>query len=283
MRIHLPSNGSVRADVKLAFPPRRRSRTLAASAVLACAVLAHPAAAQQRSVAVGTAVDSASGLPVRAARVTVDGVARGATKEDGTFVLSRLVPGVHYAAVQRLGYEDAFVTFTAAGDTTRLTVRLVPEPLRLAALTAVADRLERRRLSSGFPSQRADAEDLAGRVGNATQFVFDHFGMAPAFCPQPARRGRGFSSMGAMNCLRSRGDVMSPCVLLNEMPIQGLAQLAGYQPSDLYRIEVYKHGSIIMAYTPEFVESMAKRKLVPTPVEALDNAYCRGTAGSPGS
>jgi hypothetical protein len=269
----------------------RRSTSLPFPALLlillACAAWPVPAAAQRSSVAVATVVDSATGQPLAAARVTVDGGRPVLTDRDGHVLFPHLAPGPHNATARYLGYRDGMRSWTEAGDTVRVRFALVPDPVELQALSVQVDRLEARRVGTGMVSRTANLVDMQGRVGDAAKFAADYFALHTARCPQPPRRSRvaglvGASDMQPSNCLRVRGDLVKPCVLMDEAPINGMEGLADFQPGDLYRIEVYQGGRMILVYSPGFVQSMARRKLVPPPADGLYNAYCRATSGTPG-
>ena len=75
--------------------------------------------------------------------------------------------------------------------------------------------------------------------------------------------------LGFLGLTRSSG----PVVYIDERRAAfGLSQLRVYRPEDFYLIEVYSGGRIIRAYTPTFIERMARgegRMLRPVTVMGL--------------
>jgi hypothetical protein len=116
-------------------------------------VAALPAAAQEGAVLRGEVVDDATGQPVAAARVTVDG--SGAVEADslGRFRVARLQPREHRVRVERLGYARADLRVRLA-DSVLLSVRLVPIPQPVAGVTATASGAADERMR-GFELRRA--------------------------------------------------------------------------------------------------------------------------------
>jgi outer membrane receptor protein involved in Fe transport len=80
----------------------------------------------------GTVTDAASGRPITAARITLDGGAKGATTgENGSFRLANITPGEHSIVIRRLGYSPATRRITV-GDGATATVNVA---LQVAAST----------------------------------------------------------------------------------------------------------------------------------------------------
>ncbi|HET6231273.1 MAG TPA: carboxypeptidase-like regulatory domain-containing protein [Longimicrobiaceae bacterium] len=259
---------------------------------LAAAMLAWgaPAAAAQRGVVAGTVVDSATGQPLHPAHVTLDGSGRWtATDRAGRFVLSGVAAGTHRAAVEMLGYaEDSLTWAVGAGDTLRVRVVLAPSAIELAAIMVQVDKLERRMRVAGWSARTAAQRELANSATHdAARFVTDHFGMQRAPCaplhpaPQASRRQpmqptlQPSSPFSGSNCVQVRGSVTNVCVLIDEMPASGLDALETYRPEDFYRIEVYRGGALVEAYTHWYVRSMANHPWVPVPVDVQWDSFCR--------
>ncbi|HET6231274.1 MAG TPA: carboxypeptidase regulatory-like domain-containing protein [Longimicrobiaceae bacterium] len=259
---------------------------IAAVALVSFGAMPRTAEAQAPGVIAGVVVDSATRQPLLSARVVIEGTGREAsTDRAGRFVIGRLRPGEYRATVARLGYADDSVRWAvAAGDTTRVSVMLRQSAIELRALTVQVDKLERRRRASGWSSRAIGRDGLEGFTAmTAAQFVADHFGLARVTCP----RGRSRLPQGRRNgveprsCLLVRGGVRSPCVLLDESPVDGLDALEALNPDDLYRVEVYDGGAVVQAYTTWFIRNATRTAWSPLSADTQWNLYCVNRPGAP--
>ncbi|HSU16376.1 carboxypeptidase-like regulatory domain-containing protein [Longimicrobium sp.] len=239
--------------------------------------LAVPAAAQQQAqaapggeVLTGVVLDARSLQPVRAARVRVPGARVDVlTDAEGRFIAQGVAPGQYGAMVSLLGYRQSAQIFTVAPREPEPQVLLEPNPVLLRALTVTAGRLERRARASGASLMGFNHDFLlASNDHDAAIFVRQMAHLTPAPCST-------FSTdSGSLNCLRIRGVPERPCVLINDTP-SSFGELAMYRPRELYRVEVYKGGRAILAYTSTFAEELALRGWRPPPVESMVEMYCR--------
>ncbi|HEX8692052.1 MAG TPA: carboxypeptidase-like regulatory domain-containing protein [Longimicrobium sp.] len=227
-------------------------------ALLAVALAAAPLAAQDRVVVTGRVVDAASGTPLAAAALDVAGSSAGVLADrDGRFEL-HLRPGSYGIMVSRMGYETLLVTLEAAGRSADLgTIALKADPVMLEALEVTVDRIERQRLSVAASSRVFGVEELSNTAAfNAADFV-------------RMRSGLSYTSS-------FRGGPAGTCVVVDDAPLPGgLRTLEIYQPRDFARINVYRRGAFVQAYTPAYLERLAKQKFHPMPASVQMIAYCR--------
>jgi hypothetical protein len=108
-----------------------------AFAAVGLSLAAAPTAAQNGGSVRGQVVDDASGQPVAAARVSVDGAAAVTADSLGRFRVDGLRAREHRVRVERLGYARRDLRVPAA-DSVGLTVRLVAEAQQVTGVTATA-------------------------------------------------------------------------------------------------------------------------------------------------
>jgi len=104
-------------------------------AILAAAILAHPAAAQ-RNVIVGRVVANETGSPLPAVTVSIaDTPYRTLTDEAGRFAFIQLEPGTYRLTFAMLGYAERAQTVELSGEeNAELEVRLGVAPVSLPAI-----------------------------------------------------------------------------------------------------------------------------------------------------
>jgi len=138
---------------RLSAPLRLCARRIRGIFLALSFAAALPAAAQEGAVLRGQVVDDASGQPVAAARVTVDGA--GAVQADslGRFRVAGLRSRRYRVHVERLGYAGAELQVQVA-DSMTVSVRLVPTPQAVAGVTATAAAAVDERMR-GFEQRRA--------------------------------------------------------------------------------------------------------------------------------
>ncbi|HEX6749952.1 MAG TPA: carboxypeptidase regulatory-like domain-containing protein [Longimicrobium sp.] len=256
--------------------------TFAASMLVA---LALPAAAQQetsggqpvpqqgRVTLTGVVVDATNGQPLRAARLRIPAAHVDVfTNEEGRFYVEGVPAGEYGVSVSLLGYRQLAQIWTVADDEAEPQVSLQPNPILLRAINVTTGRLERRVRASGANAMAFSRDFLvASNDRDAAIFVRNMAHVQPVPCAT-------FATAGAdLNCLRVRGVATVPCVLINDTP-SSWGELAMYRPRELYRVEVYKGGQAILAYTTTFAEDIALRGYNPPPIESQVQMYCRRSA-----
>jgi hypothetical protein len=256
--------------------------TAARAALLALGVLALlPAAsvAQQTrpSDVRGKVVDAATGDPVAGAMVTVTGARRRAyTDRTGTFTVAGVAAGGHLLRVAQLGYA-AVELAVAVPSADSLTVRMTAEPLTLQGITAQVDRMEYRRIHSTMASRSYDQGQIAtfGHP-NPVDFLRTVGNLRIARC-----NDRDASGGVAGECVTSRGVPERVQVVVDEHVERGGIAILNTMPlQDIYRIEVYEGGTIVLAYTKQFMQAMVRTQRALLPL----NAFRRMTeAASPRS
>ncbi|HSU16377.1 carboxypeptidase regulatory-like domain-containing protein [Longimicrobium sp.] len=238
--------------------------------------LALPAAAQDQpraapggEILTGVVLDARSLQPIRAARVRVPGAGVDVlTDAEGRFIAQGVAPGEYGAMVSLLGYRQSAQVFTVAPGEPEPQVLLEPNPVLLRGLTVTARRLESRARASGAALMGFDHDFLlASNERNASRLVIE---MAHI---QAVRCG-ALSTEGDLNCVLVRGVASPACVLINDTPAS-YGELAMYRPRELYRVEVYKGGQAVLAYTTQFAEEIATRGWRPPPIETQVAMYCR--------
>jgi hypothetical protein len=202
----------------------------------------------------GRIVDKTTGAPVQTAVVRFGDLQRAAIADStGRFVLDRVPQGTHYMEVARLGYESTmdFVRIVADDDT--LLIELVPQPLVLEGITALSNRLERRRNHATTIVRAFDAGRLASASDDLKHFLSSYGGPITT-CPI----GRNRNTI-ENDCIIARGEYYPLRVYLNEMPLLG-APLDLYFPGEFELVEYYPSRGVVRLYTTAFLERVAKGK-----------------------
>ena len=147
--------------------------TLVSFATLA--ILASSASAQVSTGRItGTVLDSATRLPVAAARVVVVGTQLGATSDDaGRFTIAGVQPGTHALEARRVGFRPVTLARVSveAGATATVELRLAATALTLEAVvtTGVVDPTSGTRVP--FTVGRLDAESVPVPSTNAVESI----------------------------------------------------------------------------------------------------------------
>ena len=231
---------------------------------LALAVAVVSATAQQGDVTFrGHVVDAATGQPLANATVEIESLDRGTiTDVQGRFFLTGLAAGTYSVVIGRLGYEERTERVTVSAGAEPVTVRLAEDPVRMAAIEVQMDRLERRRLRTTTASRAFDEAALrAVRHGTVGRFLQDVGGVRPTAC-----------SPRELNpsCVYARGETQRPVVVLDEhLAPGGLEALQGFPLENLYRLEVYEGGTMVVAYTRFYVAGAIKRNRPLHPLSAF--------------
>ena len=243
----------------------RNSLRLVLPALAALVLHAAGAAAQSASVSLsGQVTDRENGRPLAWATVLLmDLNRRTQADSEGNFAFENVPAGAHYLVVAHLGYADHAATVTAAAEMAPLPVGLARDPITLERLTVQTDRLESRRLRTPEASRVFGTTHFA-RFGrpDAVQFLRDMTGMIPTDCPVPELRHSG--------CAWVRGSPQPVRLVLDERASPGgLFDLRGIPLRDLYRVEVYEGGALVVAYTRHFMEAMLRRNAPLHPIRAI--------------
>lgn len=247
-----------------------RSHALA----LAAALLAASPAAAQRAVVRGQVVDTRSGQPVPHAAVYLDND-RTVTVADslGRFELKHVRPGTRAIWADAPGYSMNMGMTEVAADSSRVTLEMRSDPVRLATLQVTTSRFDRRaRAYPGTVRVFRERDMAAGWYSNVLQMVQSRGGVTTSFCPGfggGAPNGISFASMGDgfRDCVYDRGRAEQATVYIDEARwIGGLSSLVDFQIPEVSRVEVYHHGREVRVYTRNFMEWASRRPFVPSPI-----------------
>jgi hypothetical protein len=213
--------------------------------------MAAPATAQQRAGITVMVVDSVTAAPVTAADVRIESLALNVNSmADGRYTLAPVPAGIHTLVVEAMGYVARRVPVVVAdGDTTHVTVSLVPLPLPLPSVDATARAAmrgelggfwERRERGTGFFLTRGQIEAIGA------QRAVDVVARAPG-----ARILRLDAVSGGhivTFARHSASQLCIPAVYLDGQPLQlnedGLDLL---RPDDLEAVEVYSGPALLPA------------------------------------
>jgi hypothetical protein len=269
----------------LSHRPAMRYPALTCMALL-LALRAAPAPAQQDTrggqavpaagqvLFTGVVLDATPGEPLRAARVRVPSLRVDVfTDPEGRFIGPNVAPGSYGASVTLMGYGAVAQILTIGPGEPEPQVALKPNAVLLAALNVMTGRLERRARASGYTAMAFNRNSLVvSNERDASIFVREVAHLTPVPCGSFATG----ADVGA-NCIRVRGVATPPCVLINDTP-STFGELAMYRPRELYRVEVYRGGAVIMAYTTSFAEEIAAHRYNPPPIEHQIQMMCRSGA-----
>ncbi|HEU4451968.1 MAG TPA: carboxypeptidase-like regulatory domain-containing protein [Longimicrobium sp.] len=248
----------------------RRATLAAVLAVAAAAMAATGLEAQSRTrtLVVGQVVDARTKAPLAGAIVEVPGThLEVVTGPDGQFRM-RMRPGSYGIAISRLGYRAAIESWEIGTESLDVgIVELSEDAILLEALKVSVDRVERQRRSVPFRSRSFGMEELATNASfNAADFVATRAAFATSCGGASPERA----------CIRDRGSVVRPCVVIDDAPVPGgMTVLNTYQARDFARMNVYRGGAFIQAYTPGYLKRLATQKYTPMPAHLQMTAYCR--------
>lgn len=244
------------------FPPSRisfRRMGMAAAMLLLSTLAATDLAAQAQPANVrlhGQVVDVESGQPLPEAYVGFPSLNRSVlTDREGRFSIA-VPPGDHQLVFMRVGYKSAMLPMTMEADR-EVRLRATPEPVVLEALEATIDLFEERRSQSTMESRAFDVKALEEFGHPATvEFLTQRAGMWLTPCTA------GADSDPVDACAFVRGETMEPTVIVDETMLpRGLHDLRMIPLRDLHRIEVYRGGELIVAYTRTFLlQNLGRRR-----------------------
>lgn len=219
----------------------------------------------------GLVVDEATRRPLPATLLRLEPRAAALTDSTGVFSFRELPPGGGLLLVEQFGYEALYVPIPE--DRSRiLEIALRPMPVGVDGITVEAVRenvaamtrqIRNRRNAAAVGVLAYDQEALVG-ARSRDMWNFFESETPVIFVPCPRRST-------SEDCVLGRGGRpagMSVCI--DEMPAPGgLLQLGSYRPDELYLVEVYSRGSLVLAYTREYMERLAQRQRTLTPMEYL--------------
>ena len=190
------------------------------------------------------------------------------TDDQGIFRLDDAEAGPQLLVVTQFGYRKRAVAATITPESSgMMQVALTPRPILLAGVTATVEnvtemeaRLRFRRRAAGFSTQAYDRRQLFRAMsGTPLDFLNQRTlvrgrNLSPRDPEQPVRlsAGTGHRTVGSTWTRRSRGE--------------GLDELETYAVSDIYLMEVFSWGSEIRVYTNRFMEQMARKPIMPIPL-----------------
>jgi len=248
-----------------------------APAFTAALLLALPAASARaqetkpvRRALAGIVVDSATGKPLTGAVVDL-GKREVVTDSTGRFRFPDVAEGAITLSAWQLGYGDRDLPLTVGAGTEPVRIALAPDPVRLQAITVMADRFKSRRNSVPYSVQAYDRKVLLGSGEfNMRDFLEYHGGMMARDCTGGERSlstiafGAAFPmfASGGGLCVLVRGRWLEPEVWIDERPAFS-DELMNYAPAEIFMVEVYGRGRMIRAYTDWWVEKGGKRALEP--------------------
>ena len=252
----------------------RRVLTVATPIELATAALVlcgSSLAAQQGPVRVrieGVVVDSATRVPVGSARVMPVGPGHGGvlTDDQGRFSLSLLATDSIRLLVDQIGYRTVRLSLPFAAVSSPIEVALGVDPLAIEGLDVVVgrqglglviERHETRRRSYPGSSyaipRRRIVESTAFDAGDLLR------GFLPATTPCD---NAGFRDM----CLSRRGRPVAIKICIDDVrAVGGFTQLASYTPQDIYSVEYYDRGRLVLIYTRDFMRRAMSRQVWVSP------------------
>jgi len=244
---------------------------------LAAALLAALPATAQRGVVRGQVIDTRSGQPVAHAAVYLDNDRTVTVADDqGRFTLKHIRPGTRAMWADAPGYTMDVGMVEVAADSTRVTLEMQSDPVRLATLMVTTSRFDRRARGFAGTVRVFRERDMAGGwYSNVLQLVQSRGGVRTSGCPdrlglglvrEPSGFG-GFSGIGWRDCVYNRGRTEGATVFVDEARwIGGLSSLADFQLPEVSRVEIFNGGREVRVYTRQFMGWASKRPFVPMPI-----------------
>jgi hypothetical protein len=224
---------------------------------LAWAGAVGPVAAQEESdqiTIVGRVLDLRSELPVHGAHVGLTVRDYGVlTDENGRFVIQAAPTGSYLLYAGALGYETLNFEIEGVALENEILIRLEPNPIVLEGISVMTDRFERRRRGVATSTRTHDRQALLTAASdNLLEYLRFRDGLSLRDC-------FGVGRFGDLCTLR-RGQETPVQIYIDERPAWGGgAELASYQPHEMYLVEIYGRGRQIRAYTNYFMDRIAKR------------------------
>lgn len=227
-----------------------------------------PESDDARVTIMGVVYDVVTGTAIPTAAVSLENGRQGVLTDDqGIFRLEDVEAGPQLLVVTQFGYQKRAVAATITPESSgMMQVALTPRPIMLAGVTATVEnvtemeaRLRFRRRAAGFATQAYDRRELfRAMTGTPLDFLNQRSMVRIVTCPPGAPASR---------CVFRRGRAIEPWVYVDEaLAWGGLDELETYAVSDIYLMEVYSRGSEIRIYTNQFMEQMARKPMMPIPL-----------------
>ena len=211
----------------------------------------------------GRVLNATTGEPVPWTEVSltrdaVRDLGRAAADEQGIFSIGEVRTGPYLLRVERIGYESQYLSVDVAAPPEPVEVQLRPDSALLAGLAVFDVQLRSRRSGSGSAAQ-SYGED---RLRHSSQRGMRRFLENEALLPLMPCGARAVN-----NCRDIRGRMYEPRVYIDELPAAGLEELDSYDPSELYRVDVFvcspadlRGGWEVRVYTYRYVDRQMKRR-----------------------
>ncbi len=220
----------------------------------------------------GQVLDFQSAEPIGDVLITERTLGLATTSgENGTFAIVLNEPRVLHLLLQRVGYRTTSVTVGTSSHGDLLSISMSPDPVALGGLDVTVARTgvghlnrlwDRRRRAYGGSVVRLDQAKLARSAAPSVRE--DVQSVAPDL--RPCNR----QAVGNL-CFGGAGRGRPPRVCIDGVRAAGdAADLGSYDPSDMYSVEVYDRGRLIIAYTHRYIERSIGRVLAVQPSPGLE-------------
>jgi len=192
--------------------------------------------AQEIPAIEGRVIDAATGLPLAASHIIIEGTLHAAVADElGRFSFSSLSPGKYNLRVSHIGYETAHIAEVAIsyGTESIKAIRLVPNPIMLPTVEVEADIVPTEGKLSG--GSVITAKTIRRSLANDVVDVLAHEGLATITSD---------GSPGGKKSVSLRGSGSDQVlVLIDGVPINeaadGIADLSQVPLAEVHQIEVY--------------------------------------------
>lgn len=227
-----------------------------------------PESDDARVTLMGVVYDVLTGSAIPTAAVSLENGRQGVlTDEQGIFRLEDVEAGPQLLVVTQFGYQKRAVATTVVPESSvMMQLALTPRPIMIEGVTATVEnitemeaRLRFRRRASAFSTRAYDRQALfRAMTGTPLDFLNQRSMLRLVPCPPGALSSR---------CVYRRGRAIEPWVYVDEaLAWGGLDELETYAVSDIYLMEVFSRGSEIRIYTNQFMEQMARKPIMPIPL-----------------
>lgn len=226
---------------------------------------------EARNGLVGLVIDEVSRQPLANTLLRLEPHSAALTDSIGVFALRDLPDDPGLLRVDQFGYEPLYLV--VPDDRSQiLEIALRPRAIEVEGLTVEAmqanvaemtRRMTQRQNAAARPVRSWNQRQLAALRSPDLQTFFE-FESPVLFMPCPRRSA-------ATDCVMGRRGAPVPMVIcIDEMPAPGgMLQLGGYRPDELYRLEVYSRGALVLAYTRSFMDQLARRRRNLIPLDYL--------------
>ncbi|MCS3675430.1 TonB-linked SusC/RagA family outer membrane protein [Salinibacter ruber] len=223
--------------------------------LLVLSLPAHHAHAQEGTVA-GTVVDRTTGSPVPGVNVVLSELNSGAaTDESGAFRIEGVPVGSYQLQASFVGYETKSIEVEVEeGETTSLTVELVPQDIQLEDVVVTALGVEREERALGYSVGQIDGANL--QQGTETNFVSGLTGKVAGLRISNSSQMGGSSNIQLRGISSIAGD-NQPLIVIDGVPINNSSFNSGGQSSGSGG---YDYGNAASMINPSEVQSISVLK-----------------------